>query len=562
MAQVPFRVNLSAATFPLVSTYMGQSVVIPNLDESSYRRRQGADIPEYDLGVPQIYYCENVMPETQGYKSIHYVDTLQAPTSITDFNKVIPLRDILGNRGLLGLTTSGKAFIFSTVASYTWVDITAAIGTWNGQESSVAYINGITYICLSKHDVYKVDLVANTLTSVTLLGIVKTDVTCISSCSSYMFLFTDTQVAWSSTINPEDFVPSLISGAGGGSIQGLQGIIIYVGVINGGLAIYSTVNIVIVQYTQNFQEPFNYNPAINSAGINSSKQVAEYADNGCNYAWTGGGLLKITIQGCLPVFPEVTDFLSSRQIEDFHLFQLTQFVVTQLTANINVKLTFVGDRYLIISYGITTYTYALVYDTVLNRWGKLKVPHVDCISLNMAVNTPLTFAQVTQSYAALAAQAYADLVGLGNSAPDPRRTCMFVSNTGKLTLMTAEYNDLKYGSIVIAGGEFVGSLILLGKYQLARSEMTTLHRIDIEGVSMNNPSMQVSMYKSLDGKTVDVPLFIGLEQSTIGTPILTYSGENIRKYETRFTGVNHSILIQGVFNINSMSLWVTKAGRR
>jgi hypothetical protein len=47
------------------------------------------------------------------------------------------------------------------------------------------------------------------------------------------------------------------------------------------------------------------------------------------------------------------------------------------------KLTFIADRYLVISYGISSLTHALVYDAVQKRFGKLKVNHVACFQYDL-----------------------------------------------------------------------------------------------------------------------------------------------------------------------------------
>jgi len=77
------------------------------------------------------------------------------------------------------------------------------------------------------------------------------------------------------------------------------------------------------------------------------------------------------------VLPEITDFLAGKVFEDFD--EVTkELSLTELTATMKKKTKFISSRYLIVSYGITEFTHALIYDIALERLGKLKIAHVDC----------------------------------------------------------------------------------------------------------------------------------------------------------------------------------------
>jgi hypothetical protein len=69
--------------------------------------------------------------------------------------------------------------------------------------------------------------------------------------------------------------------------------------------------------------------------------------------------------------------VAGQDFEDFDETTLT-FAQTTLSVPMAKKVVSVADRYLIISYGITSLTHAIVYDMVQKRYGKLKIPHVDC----------------------------------------------------------------------------------------------------------------------------------------------------------------------------------------
>jgi hypothetical protein len=93
-----------------------------------------------------------------------------------------------------------------------------------------------------------------------------------------------------------------------------------------------------------------------------------------HFAWTSSGMLEINKQKAIPIWPEVTDFLTENYYEYAEGTQLKQIF---LKDKMRIKLAFLGARYVIISYGPKTLEYALIFDIALRRWGKLKIPHVD-----------------------------------------------------------------------------------------------------------------------------------------------------------------------------------------
>ena len=115
MAVQRFKLSLNAATFPLLSSNASRSVCIPQLDGPARTPRtfMGSD-DNIDYNIPQIIYCENVLPTRQGIKSVGYQRVI-APTVNADFDSVFSLRDANENTVLYS-PSKGKNYIYDNVA--------------------------------------------------------------------------------------------------------------------------------------------------------------------------------------------------------------------------------------------------------------------------------------------------------------------------------------------------------------------------------------------------------------------------------------------------------------
>lgn len=72
MAQIKYRVNLSAAEYPLNPTNMGASVIVAGYDQNLSRYVDTNESRDLSIGIPQVYYAENVLPTKEGLASVTY----------------------------------------------------------------------------------------------------------------------------------------------------------------------------------------------------------------------------------------------------------------------------------------------------------------------------------------------------------------------------------------------------------------------------------------------------------------------------------------------------------
>lgn len=539
MPEQVFRLNLGAAAFPLVSDWMGRSVVVPNLDEAGERtQRLASDEPAArEANMPQIYYCHNVMPVGQGFKSIAYKQIIKPPlleNAPTDFDKVIPIKDPDETKGFLGITKSGRLFMINAGDSL-WTEVTSQLTTpWGGGPTSYAYANGYTYLCLRFNNVYRLNVGAKTLAPAVLAGITNSLIKNITSSSNYLILTDDVTVYWSSASDPQDFVPSLSTGSGSGVPQDLNGQIVAALPLPAGFAIYTTVNIITASYSGNIRYPWIFKQAPNSGGITDIEKVAFDSDGGSNYAWTSSGLLKILTTGCQPLHPEVTDFLAGRIFED--LDDTTNVITRQyLTADLLIKIIFIGSRFLIISYGVEELTHALVYDTALRRWGKMKITHSDCFEVILYAEEELTWRQLDpQSWEQLGTTAWQDLTTLSNQAASPKRTIGFLQKDGSVKLAVWDYGNFD-----------AQAALILGKYQLTRTRTTVFQECIVETIDQLNPNFEAWLGTLLDGKKLSG--LTQLVQNPFDDPT-----SNRRRYNNRKTADSHSLLFKGAFALTTV----------
>lgn len=506
MSQLAYRANLSASTFPFLSENAGRTVIVQGQDNTFVPQIASQADLDKDRGIPQIYYCHNVIPFGQGFQSVGYRE-LNINQDFEDFIGTAKIRDALNNVALLGYSSTGSIYVKLYEANQ-WTLLTTLPLT--DPVVTVAYVSGITYIYFAGYGCYFYDFTSSTLVPVTLTALDPLQVIGIVGVAGYMIAYSPDTLAWSSTIDPTDFTPSLTTGAGGGSAEGLRGPIVTCSVMSSGFLVWSVENCVAAIYSANSRYPFNFKELVNSGGVTNAAQVSN--DNSASniIAYTSSGLQSISSSQVIPMLPEVTDFISGKKFEDFEE-STNQFNMTVLNAPMKKRLSTVADRYLILSYGIEEYTHALVYDLATKRFGKLKFTHVECFEY-------------------IAADATLD---------QPRESIAFLRTNGTIAVVElASSYEPAYG------------VILLGKFQYVRSRMLQLHQVEVEN-SYSFKDLEVLDWAALDGKNMTPYPMV---QLTTAQQLKVYRGKKI--------GRNHSIMLKGNFSLVSLQLLFSPTGDR
>lgn len=518
MAQIRYRANLAAKDFVFSSQNWGRSVILKQYDQNFSRQIVSPTDPDKDIGIPQIYYGHNIMPAAQGFQSVGYIQEVGAAVSSGLGFQIVPYSDIgSGNSGVLFFVQSGTSYLVYGLAEgatvWTFVGTIAGVTflfpTWR---ITWANVNGQTYFLVPGTNCFTYNGI--TLTTVTLTGLTISQIIGITASFGYMIAWSTSSIAWSSTLTPTDFTPSLITGAGGGSITELKGNITVCAHHTFGFIVFSPYNCVAAVYSGNSRYPFNFREIIGGGGVDVGGQLIDLdSESGNLYAWTSAGLQIVSVTQAQAVFPEVTNFIGGSRFEDFNDATLA-FVETDITTGfLNKQLNIIADRYLVISYGLsntdTNYTHALIYDTSMKRWGKLKFTHVDVFE-------------------------YA----LYPTADRARFSMAFVDPNGIVSLLDFSY-------LATTGGT-----IILGKYQHARDRLITLDQVDLEYVQ-NTANLKVNLLPTFDGKTFLAPV-----------PLTALAATNAPQYPCRTTGMNISVLLQGIFQLDSLMLTYHANGRR
>lgn len=540
MSIQPVRLNLTSASFPLISTNIGRSGFTRMRDDTNYviTNQYSGSQADRDIGIPMPMYMHNVIPTTQGLKSVGYEKILTGLRGIKHFDKVIMLRS-KDERKNFFVPAGGRNYILGAANPTNWTSFQFP-ALYNGQVTH-AYINGRTFVCYERMGVFEYDPILNNFTAVPFNGIVSSGFFGITNANNYLIAWDANTVYWSSAIDATEFTPSLSTTSGSGKVQSARGAIVCCLPIHDGFIVYTTANAVAVTFTGNARFPWAFRELPGSAGIANSEHVTYDANYDSHFAWTTSGMMELTKQKATPIWPEVTDFLTERYYETFtdvpelgredydfatawssatQHWEATPygdapFVQRFLVNPVRVKMNFLGTRYITVSYGPEqTLTHVLVYDVALQRWGKLKIYHSDIFQW---VKPNLKGGEI-----------------------EPRRSFGILSPNGAIRIVDFDEDAIAQDSV-----------LLYGKLMGQRGKRIQLSAIEVENIRPES-NFTIRVLPSTTGKTYERQV----------VPLRTIAANNFSRYQCRTTGVNHCLLATGQFNLNTLQIEYTLVGGR
>ena len=505
MAQRFYKIDITEAAFPMLSEQQTRTTLAPADGESP--------TSEDKVGVA---YCHNVMPTARGMNSVGYKEVVAAAIGLPVGLTITDVRVAYGSaRSRLHLAWDSEGGLYALLdGSVAWVAIAATVPVTGGagftsESVTIGTVNGISYIFYAGIGAFTYNEGTGVLDAVTLTGLLIASTLGVIASSGYLIAYTTSAVAWSSTLVATDFVPSSVTGAGGGNVAGIAGDILFCTANTLGILVYTNANTIAGTYTGNTQFPFKFREVDNSKGGISLDRVAYEANSTEQFVFSKAGLQSMSSRIANNILPEVTDFLAGRRFEDYNettkLYEITDIASA---ATLMKKIKYVASRYLIISYGISSFTHALVYDTALQRLGKLKITHVDCFEY------------------------------VGSQTEISKESLAFVLADGAVQIVDFSVTAVSSGVLV------------LGKIQFVRSRLITLLGVELENVTSGD-TLNLSSQAALDGKnflTVE-----GTLRSNVG---------DLREYDFRSTAKNHSLAFIGQFNLVTAMMRYTVAGRR
>lgn len=537
MAVIPVRLPPKEMTFPLLSTQQGPTV-FDGKGDLTYVRGVSAEPKQgvsTTLGYPGVYYAHNVLPSSAGWQSVGFQIKLSASGVTGFFDIEICQGAIIQDNYPVG--TSTRTYIaarFNGGNNTTELWYRTPVGAWDTPLISglgtvlaapgkvpltKADVNGVTYIYFpGATSAYVLDAASGTLYSRPFAGLDMSTILGILSSNGYILAWSKKAIAWSSTVDVEDFVPSDVTKAGGGSIQEIRGDIVYCRPVDLGFVVFSDINAAIALFTANAEFPFEFREISGAGGITSQLTVAREDVSGRSYAYTTSGIQAIAQVGTRNDLTFIEDFLTDRVFEDFDVPTLT-FTRQRLSVEMGRAVEAVANRYIIISYSTgstTSFTHAIVVDTLLGRIGKLKITHVGVFP-------------------------YKDIQG--GALQNSRSSMAFLLDTGELKTLTYDPDD-----------PAAAGVMLFGKFQYMRQRWIQIQKVDFENASVVD-NFDVYLYPSYDGTKWETPITGTLERPDMTTT------KNKSLFFDGAVGKNCSILAIGGFDLSSMVLHFNVHGK-
>ena len=520
MADYAYRGNLSAKVIPVNPDLFGRSIVVKDRDQNYAPNVTSRTDVDKDIGMPQVMYIANYLPTEYGYSAIGLYGSKETcpGTPYTAF----PVRNSTSVITLVH-TTEGYLYRLKKSTEGSEVPQFVYIGQYVGN-ISYALAAGSTYIYVAGVGCYQYNFNDDTLSSVTLSGLAPEAILGITSTGGYMLAWSSDAIAWSSLVNPTDFVPSLDTGAGGGGVEGAKGAITVCVSNSYGVYIFTESNCVSAQLSNNARFPFNFKEIVGSSGVESAQQVSFEGNQNSAYAFTSAGFQQISHNGAKNLWTELHENGLNCPIWNENTV-ISSGATSGVDGKIvDAKLVNVGSKYICVSIKARTNNYydqCWIYDTALDKWGRIVKDHYDVFETD---DFKIGFITTTNRYI---------------HVDSPFSTSPYPIEP-----------DLPY--------------IALGRYQYSRARLTMLQQIDLENCypvdirDVNGDLLEFQAYPkvydmaSLDGKS---GVFEEMYRDA-------FSSVAYARYLTRKTALNHTILVKGFANLNSIVLLFTQGGNR
>jgi len=547
MGAISYRANLSSAIYPMTIADGGRTVIMPGPDQN-FDRRVDPQGEQKDAGIPQALYMENVMPTVNGYQSVGFWDPDTAMTNPGGGAHIVQVIDLRATETFVG--PSFYTFVVRNTPLFCWSDGSFTCGpegantvTFSGTAItggssgvySIAVVAGTCYLYFgstSVKELYTVTIsvggnitLTNITASVTPANFFSTnDIISFCGTNNYLVAHNNTTIFHSSTTTPTDFVASLVSGAGEIQPNNSDDALVYIKENLTGFYLYAANNILQAQYTGNSRYPFKFVPVTNSTGLYSGRRWEFFGqvDTGGHYVIEKNKVIKLIQQAeATPIAPEVSDFLAKNPAQA--VFDYTTNTFSTQTIETSVPSIYVHmNRYILLSVNGTNeagtsgekYTHVIVFDMHLRRYGRLKLDH--------------TF-----------------------------MFCYWVPNE-IIGFVNKQNNTIKYLSFDIYGDQtapYAGmttaahqGVLVLGKFQYARSRMIQMHEIELEGIQdsaiVDPPNISCVLLPSLNGKSFNTPVTLTASSTDDGLAV----------YPAHATAKNHSLAIKGAFSLSTVQL--------
>lgn len=562
-----FKLAFNNARIPLVSSQASRAVFVPGIEAGSRAVQGAAGSKEstMDYQAAQLIYAENVMPVPTGIRSVGYSQQV-APTVNTAFDSVFALRDENENTVLYS-PSAGKNYIYDDVAA-AWTTtahneifypLTVKTG-YDPANSRVtyAYVDGFTFVCFSRllasDDSDMSIMVWDTATKelkpagalLASLPYSAGEIDGISSSNGYLLIFSGLSVAWAgfngTAFDYQIYANGALTGSGWQTPEDIKAPITALIGLPGGFVIFTGKNAIAANYhAQSLGTPWVFREVPNAGGLESYEQATVEGSRGTIVAYTTSGLQTISLNSSEIEHSDVADFIATRLIERYNL-ESHQFTRGATNLDFYVKLSNVANRYTVISYGTypKVYSFALVYDSALKRWGKLRMVHRDCFYWNYGVlQGDLTYAALGDiSYDYPELTTYDATAEVSNAFTAAQHSLAFLKASGEVVI--ADWSNSLRGSTDEA-------VAIIGRVQLTRTSNVQFNRTEIEGLRTG----EVLVAPSYDGANLAAPV-----------ELVTIQADNLLRVDGGMIDCkNFNLIVQGTFDLSTIIIEGTTSGR-
>lgn len=523
-SQFAYRANLASASFPFPgSATHGQTVIIGGQDQNFSRQLSARADQDRSVGIPQVFFGRNIMPVEQGYAAVRSGNSIGGGFSGVSANEeILPVLQTVGAAVSVNVIQRDTG----SVGQYGGGVVIGTTGT-----ISSYILNGVTYYYRPTEN-YLIS--GGTKFVQGIAGLTMSAIRDMSACAGYNIAISDQTFFYSSTTNILDFVPSSVTGAGSSSVQYAQGRLRMLLPGVSGIYIVCDQNIVFARYTGNRNFPFAFQPVESSGVVLPASSTldlitAKAGVSDCfmpsdeKYLTAGDGIFLLRPTGCIPVFPELTDYFAyigsgSGQLQflapgEYNLTNSGNFAGggSRVPAQVvHASQRYVCFKYKIVS-GLNRIACWAVYDTNQQRWGQI-----------------------------YGAQLITDFFDVGQAIglePNLVTATVGIRRLEKYTPSTAFQGSASSYS----------SAIVMGRYQAQRARMLELHSVDMQG----GPAL-LRAACSVDGSNI----------ATIHAPTAVQSqGSQVRYYFNCPAAYNISLIGEGAFHLTSAVLNFSMHGK-
>jgi hypothetical protein len=528
------RAALLQQAFPVDARQLGDTVLIG-------RGLEPAEAAN-EIARAQVYALQNVVPTQRGWCSVHYAKALDSHSYSANLRQVVQLRNGTGRTALCGI--AGNTFYVYSTGTLTWTEIPIVSALTRGDVTAATF-RGETYVCVGRIGLFKYNFTTETMDLLTLGGIADfADVRGVCAAGNHLVLITADLFMWSDPIDPLEFTPAAGS-AGSTGIAANRSSMTVVAPLGDGIVVYTTLNAVYAAYTGNPNAPFAFREITGSAGVESPEHVSNDVASAEHLAWTYSGFQRVSAQRAEQAWPELSDSIAAGVVT---YIGNADYPVTLQYDRMRVKVSTIGARYIIVSVRSATvedqqYAVAYVYDTALERFGRLDIPHSDVIEYRAAeYSRYLTINALTStidSYAVAIDELREEVTA---QAASFGTMFAIVQQLGSVHVaLPAAVNNVAQFEV----SNFAVPALIAGKYRMLRGSAVRMESLQLQGIAAD-AIVQV-LCQDAAGNHL---------RSVVPTASLRESG----KYALRATGHSVAVRLSGVFNLYALSFELANAG--